>query len=282
MDAAKQIRDKYEPHDPIVETKYIGYVSINKSGIIQFSSLDDLIQICKGFSNTDIEIHIYPKEIRSNDLSVNYAKLQPGLEPDSLLPTALKGKNLIYQKDKILYTVSFIKNCCAIIDGWVDNKNNEEMEYHYLNKVITLYDNGTLKQQKLTDIMPVKSKLCIGNKTDIVGNIPNDGVFPKYILIGNTSYKNKIRIHKIESDTSYIPLYMNGKNEIIGTIDNTDLKCFNVKKEFVRNNNIRYLWIELSDLSTFPTGTLNLNNQKLGSYSFKTVKSYPQILRIKL
>jgi hypothetical protein len=281
MESAKAIKNKYEPKDPIEYVNYIGYISVNNSGVIQFTSLDDLVHICKGFPNTDITIHIYPDKIGINDLSVNYPRIQPGVEADSLLPMAVKGKGLVYKKDQIMFTVTHTKDCSVAIEGWVDT-DNMYTEYHYRDDVITLYTDGVLKKQKISKTLPIKRKGSIGNKLNIVGNIPNNKNYPKYILVGNTTNKNKIKIHRIDKDTEYIPLYMNGTNRIIGIVDNKRLECINIPDEFVRGNNIRYLWIDISDLNDLPSGTLNLNSQKLGSYSFKTVKAYPQILRIKI
>lgn len=280
---AKKIRDKYEPKPNIVRKGYIGAVCINGSGIVQYTSQENLLHILKSFPNTNKEIISYPHDIGPDDYSVDYHLKQPGVKKGCHLPKIMKGKGLMYQENKIKYTIIFMKNTASYIKGCVRTKSNINAVYLYTNKIKCVYDNGVTEDTTVEKAFTERKNVATGAKTDIIGVLPLDDDYPKYVFVTNSASKNQVRVKFVTKAQEGMVLPLKGKNEIISIIPKSRWgrdNYVNIPEKYVKNNKIKHLLVNIDVDKTPEDGILHLNTQKLNQRTYKTVKAYPRILKL--
>lgn len=219
---------------------FIGNVTIDGKGMIQFSSLKELHHIEKRFHNSTIEVEIYPKGSHHT-----YFITDMGVTSEEELdaPKECTGRSIVVSKYKLKYTVVLNDGCIYRLQGFIPaSKIGEKATVAYVgDSLVAVTKNGRLTVKPATELTLRKAYPAQGVQTDVMyisANVDDEMV----VIHANSAIPGELRIERV-SDGDMIMKTPIGKTEILGIFRYSDPWVINVPDKYRPRGGMRHIAI---------------------------------------
>lgn len=284
---AQFLQKKYaEPRKTLFTSDFIGYVHIDRQGIIQFKDESDLLDILRNFRLSKyLDIQFYQKEYPFkypllNNRFCTYK--QTGL------PREFPCTKMILSPVEQPHTLVLIDGTVAVLDGMKTGKDESITTIPVGPRFYGINKNGEVIRASVNDYSSRKS-ISKGAQSDLIYALPSS-CKDMVVVHMNTSAPNEIRFDRILSNKEYLGRLMttpSGETRILAVVSaNTkmcyiglDPACLNkISTNILRIENIKTLFGKAN------TSLLELSKVKSSEYGkyFQKHKELAQIADFKL
>jgi DNA gyrase/topoisomerase IV subunit A len=218
--------------------EFIGYIKI-EDGVIQFSSIEEMIEILSTFSKHDKEIFIYPSGHKYHFL---FDRNMFKDETDIILPKESKGSIIVASKNTIKYTLCLTDGTIFRINKLVYSDSKKIKYFHLTDKCVVIRKCGLVEELDPLEI-PIRNNIeSRGVNSDIIGisTFTNDEV----IIV--SSYENNNIIFervRVGSKINILPKSV-AKTTIIGVFNPNDIIAFTVPDCVLNKCSIKSVYIK--------------------------------------
>ncbi len=187
-ETALQIKRKYRYDRISIIPKYIGYVSIDNYGAIQFSKPDEIETIIERFPKSDIRIYFYEG---SNVFHVNDGKLSHNVNSKHLIGDIY---GLAFT-DRNAYTVNIDDGAGCSVKGIVPGSRKNGY-FYTTEKSIAVRRHGAIDVINVPEEISLRKTICRGAATNISYVYPYTEA-PHYIVTFNDATKNIVWLQRV-------------------------------------------------------------------------------------
>lgn len=241
---AAYFKKKYKKPRMTKIPEYLGYIKIGDSGIIQYETEDELLELLNTFSSSTITIYQYVDKKDTRYLVQSNRVIDSPIS----IPKQTSGNRIISSSKKERYTllINPLTNTASTIEGTVFESDIVKVfpisKYFY-----ALTNTGNIKLTSVNETSIRKSATASGAKSDIIYGIP-ESKSNLVLFHMNTEEPNMLRIERILTDTSdkdnlgRVNLSPAGTTEILAAIPLTvDEYILNIPENCVKRMTIEFL-----------------------------------------
>ncbi len=228
---------------------FIGYVKIGSSGIIHFSSEDEMFEVLamtgRWNSRYQKTIHLYDRSAHHH-YAVKGDRVVPLKESDFSREMSCERIVSYPNMTGDEYTLVVGDRTAACVPGIIPGKTQKGFSlYPITRNFYGIGRDGTVRKMTVDDLSQRKT-VSSGSKSDIIFGIPDDR--KKVVVFHmNTTDLNVLRINVIlrsRSDLGKATFVPTGETRILGIKDmNSDFAIINIPQDCLKNFNMEYLLI---------------------------------------
>lgn len=288
LNEVTSIKNKYSDKIPrkLKLPEFIGYVKIGPVGIMQYNSMEELIEIISTFNSMDTVIHPYYKTSKYKYL------LKDNLIQDESqlsLPKEMSGNQIFSSsnKPKALMTI----NTDSIVNGYqlpyIKPLPDNITHYSLVgSKCLIITKCGHVKLIDTKEYLDHRYIKGVGVKSDIVhfSNTTSEDIV---VIHGNINEPNCLRVNRIQlTNKSYSKLstLAIGETEILAVLEINNMLLLTIPNHLTKRCKIKHLYI--SNLLNFIGDNNRIKimlhkNKTSNSKKIVRYKSHPDIYQIK-
>lgn len=151
---------------------FMGYVHVSKyDGIIQFSTMDEALEILDSFSNAGSKIRFYHPNSLDKILVLN-SKVKP---VEGCIPKQTTGSEIIEVPNRSCYTLCISEGTVSYVKGIrLDTYDPTVMQcFIVTSEFVGIHQDGTLEKMNISDMTLRKKIGRKGTRTTLIGVIPS-------------------------------------------------------------------------------------------------------------
>lgn len=231
----------------------IGYVHINKTGVIQFFTEDELLNILSEFRNVKQIDVVFWNKATPKRFVLNGNRVLPQKEGHAI-PKEFTATRIIETPAENVNTMVLKDGGASVVKGFTSTDDKDADIFFVSSRFYTVSVTGVIALQTTNDFS-VRKSICRGAKTDIIHVMPRQ--FKDVVIIHmNPEMPNELRLDRVlkaPDDLGCLRLIPTGVTKIISVIPinspvwyvGLDAECVQkVANHIIRISNIKSMFTD--------------------------------------